>query len=309
MVLVPDRDDISSLRQAMMMEKDVFNRLASAFAAGDPCTIYNQISSFRAHRQSDTIRTNLFSNIHPWLKYFSNSSSRLCAFVVQVPPHSPSLDVRRSMFDVLSATSCSIIHPWLYGGRWAIGAPVPFALYCGKINPRQFVKFVSIPCVLGVFALKVRVHPWLKYFSNSSSRLCAFVVQVPPHSPSLDDGHPWLYGGRWAIGAPVPFALYCGKINPRQFVKFVSKFPPFFFINCVDIFQHCFKLVASTASRGGARLAGKNIFNRGRCSRDSGAVLLDWGCGCFQTLVWAFPGGMGCKVRRVQTRLVNICDH
>jgi hypothetical protein len=32
----------------------------------------------------------------------------------------------------------------------------------------------------------------------------------------------------------------------------------------------------------------------------------DWGYGCFQTLVWAFPGGMGCKIRRVRTRLANI---
>ena len=39
-----------------MIEKDVFNRLASAFAAGDCCTICNQISSFQTHRQSDTIK-------------------------------------------------------------------------------------------------------------------------------------------------------------------------------------------------------------------------------------------------------------
>jgi len=41
----------SSLRQAMMIEMDVFKRLVSALAAGVCCTICNQISSSRARRQ------------------------------------------------------------------------------------------------------------------------------------------------------------------------------------------------------------------------------------------------------------------
>jgi len=45
-------------------------------------------------------------------------------------------------------------------------------------------------------------------------------------------------------------------------------------------------------------LAGKDSFNRWRGWRDSGAVLLDWGYGCFQSLLWSFTvrkdkGGKG----------------
>ncbi len=49
------------------------------------------------------------------------------------------------------------------------------------------------------------------------------------------------------------------------------------------------------ALRGSAALAGKNISNRWRGWRDSRAVRLNRGCGCFQSLLWAFPGGKGCK--------------
>ena len=56
----------------------------------------------------------------------------------------------------------------------------------------------------------------------------------------------------------------------------------FAMINRLDNLWDFFNLIASTASRCGARLAGKDILNRGRCSRVLRAVLVERG-------VWLLP--------------------
>ena len=100
--------------------------------------------------------------------------------------------------------------------------------------------------------------------------------------------------------------MFCGK-NPARFsALFPSKLFPLFLKILFDkgVYGVHYKAVDFIAGRW--QLTGKNSFNRWRGWRDSVAGLLDWGCGCFQTFVWAFPGGMGCKIRRVRTRLLNI---
>jgi hypothetical protein len=65
--------------------------------------------------------------------------------------------------------------------------------------------------------------------------------------------------------------------------------------------------VRRTAGRGG--LAGKNTADRGRSSRGLRTEFAGSGCGGFQSLLWAFPGGRGCKPDACKRVLAETCNH
>ena len=119
--------------------------------------------------------------------------------------------------------------------------------------------------------------------------------QIAAHLERLFQSHPPLRPSR-----QIDFCVFAGRYISRQFVLIRV-------CSCWKYSSHYFLKIFLTAGGNRRRnffvdsiagrwvLAGKDSFNRWRGWRDSGAGLLDWGCGCFQSFFGPSPGVRGVK--------------